>query len=254
MLSGPGGNVVVLNGPEGKIVVDTFIQGAFPALKQRLDALGSAAIKLAIDTHWHFDHADNNGAFRKSGAAVIAHENTTKRLGQSHTLLGMTFPASPPDALPTQTFKDTHTLDANGEQVRLRYVPPAHTDTDISILFVKGNVLHLGDLFFNGIYPFIDASTGGNMAGMIASADAALKAVDASTKIVPGHGPLADKQALTGYRDMLVTVRDRLQKLKTSGRTADEVVAAKPLQDLDATWGKGFMQPDNFVRMVYGML
>jgi cyclase len=254
MLSGPGGNVVVLNGPDGKIVVDTFIQGVWDKLKSTLDGLGNAPIKAAIDTHWHFDHADNNADFRKSGAAVIAHENTAKRLGQSHSLLGMTFPASPPEALPTQTFKDSHSLDANGEQVRLRYVPPAHTDTDISILFTKGNVLHLGDLFFNGMYPFIDASTGGNMAGMIASADSALKAVDGSTKIVPGHGPLADRQALTVYRDMLVTVRDRLQKLKTSGRTVDEVVAAKPLQDLDATWGKGFMQPDNFVRIVYGML
>jgi glyoxylase-like metal-dependent hydrolase (beta-lactamase superfamily II) len=254
MLSGPGGNVVVLNGPDGKIVVDTFIQGAWDKLKTTLDGFGNAPIKAAIDTHWHFDHADNNADFRKSGAAVIAHENTAKRLGESHSLLGMTFPASPPDALPTQTFKDTHSLDANGEQVRLRYVPPAHTDTDISILFTKGNVLHLGDLFFNGMYPFIDASTGGNIAGMIAAADGSLKTVDANTKIVPGHGPLADRRALTAYRDMMVTVRDRLQKLKTSGRTVDEVVAAKPLQDLDATWGKGFMQPDNFVRIVYGTL
>jgi glyoxylase-like metal-dependent hydrolase (beta-lactamase superfamily II) len=254
MLSGPGGNVVVLNGPDGKIVVDTFIQGVWDKLKATLDGLGAAPIKAAIDTHWHFDHADNNAGFRKAGAAVIAHENTARRLGESHQLLGMTFPPSPPEAQPTETFTQTHAIDANGEQVRLRYVPPAHTDTDIYILFAKANVVHLGDLFFNGMYPFIDGSTGGNMKGMIAAADASLKMASESTKIVPGHGPLADKKALTAYRDMLVTVRDRVQKLKAAGRSAEEAVAAKPTKDLDETWGKGFMQPDNFVRIVYGVV
>jgi glyoxylase-like metal-dependent hydrolase (beta-lactamase superfamily II) len=142
-------------------------------------------------------------------------------------------------------------MDANGEQVMLGYIPPAHTDTDIYIRFAKANVLHLGDLYFNGTYPFIDMSTGGSINGMIAGAGLALKLTDGATKIVPGHGPVGDRTALTGYRDMLVNVRDRVQKLKKSGRTADEVVAAKPTADLDATWGKGFMQPDMFVRIVY---
>ena len=256
MLSGPGGNVIVLNGRDGKFVVDTFIQGAWDKLKASLDAAGPAPVKAAIDTHWHFDHADNNADFRKIGAAVIAHENTTKRMSQTHELkaLGMTFPPSPPEALPTQTFKDTHNIDANGDQIRLGYIPPAHTDTDIYIRFSKGNVLHLGDLFFNGTYPFIDASTAGNINGMIAAADTCLKLADGSTKIVPGHGPLGDRAALTSYRDMMVTVRDRVQKLKTSGRTIEETVAAKPTADLDGTWGKGFMQPDVFVRIVYSTL
>ena len=256
MLSGPGGNIAVLNGPDGKVVVDTFVQGAWDRLKQSLDAIGVTPIKAAIDTHWHFDHADNNASFRAAGAAVIAHENTSKRMGQRHDFkaMGMVFPASPAEALPTITFKDRHQLDANGEQVTLGYVPPAHTDTDIYIRFAKGNVLHMGDLFFNGMYPFIDASTGGNIGGMIAAADAGLKLADSGTKIVPGHGPLADVAALTRYRDMMVTVRDRLQKLKAAGRTMEEVVAAKPTADLDAVWGKGFLQPDAFVSIVYGML
>ena len=256
MLSGPGGNVVVLNGGDGKFVVDTFVQGAWDKLKQTLDGIGPAPIKAAIDTHWHFDHADNNASFRKAGAAVIAHENTAKRLSQAIELkaLGMTFPASPPEAQPTQTFKDIHTIDANGEQIRLGYVPPAHTDTDIYIRFAKGNVLHLGDLFFNGVYPFIDANTGGRIGGMIAAADMCLKLADGSTKIVPGHGPLGDRAALARYRDMMVTVRDRVQKLKSSGRSMPDVVAAKPTADLDAIWGKGFMQPDNFVTIVYSTL
>jgi cyclase len=138
--------------------------------------------------------------------------------------------------------------------LRVDTIPPAHTDTDVSIRFAKANVLHLGDVFFNGGYPFIDAGTGGNIAGMIAGATKAVALSDAQTKIVPGHGPLADRAALTRYRDMLVTVRDRVQKLKTSGRTLAESVAAKPSADLDATWGKGFVQPDFFVTLVFNTL
>ena len=254
MLSGPGGNVVVLNGRDGKVVVDTFIQGAFNPLKQRLDALGSAPITWAIDTHWHFDHADNNESFRKAGAQVLAHENTRKRLSEPHDLLGMHFNPAPPGAMPTQTFAQTHALKANGEQIDLGYIQPAHTDTDIYIHFTRGNVLHLGDTFFNGAYPFIDASTGGRINGMIAAADRALKMSNGATRIVAGHGPLGDRAALVKYRDVLATVRDRVQKLKSAGRTEKEVVAAKPTADLDATWGKGFMQPDVFVTIVYNTL
>jgi glyoxylase-like metal-dependent hydrolase (beta-lactamase superfamily II) len=254
MLSGPGGNVVVLNGPDGKVIVDTFVQGAFAPLKQRLDAMGNAPILYAIDTHWHFDHADNNESFRMADATIVAHANTAKRLSETHDLLGMRFNPAPKDALPTQTFTQSHTLKANAEQINLAYVPPAHTDTDITIHFMRGNVLHMGDLFFNGMYPFIDGSTGGNINGMIAAADRALKLVNVTTRIVPGHGPLGDRGALTKYRDVLVTVRDRVAKLKKAGRTEKEVVAAKPTADLDPVWGKGFMMPDVFVGIVYNTL
>jgi cyclase len=254
MLSGPGGNVLVLYGPDGKILVDTFIQTAWSGLKKTLDGIGNGKITSVIDTHWHFDHSDNNENFRKEGAAVVAHENTKKRMSQSHELLGLKFPASPPDALPTQTFANRHSFTANGEQVALAYMPPAHTDTDITIHFQKANVLHLGDLFFNGMYPFIDAGTGGGINGMIAAADRVLKTFDAQTRIVPGHGPLGDRAALTQFRDMMVTVRDRVQKLKKEGKTLEEVVAAAPTKDLDATWGKGFMQPTQFVTLMYSLV
>ena len=254
MLSGPGGNVVVLNGADGKVVVDSFVQTAWTNLKQTLDSMGSSPIQTLIDTHWHFDHADNNENFRKAGAAIVAHENTKKRLSETHNLLGMTFKPSPPDALPTRTFKDTHTLTANGDQVMLGYVPPAHTDTDIYIRFAKGNVLHLGDLFFNGMYPFIDISTGGSINGMIRAAGMNLKLADASTRIVPGHGPLATREDLTKFQDMMVTVRDRVQKLKKDGRKLEEVVAAEPTKDLDPIWGKGFMQAKDFVGIVFNSL
>ena len=251
MLAGPGGNVVVLNGPDGKVVVDTFVQPAWANLKMALDKIGSERIATVIDTHWHFDHADNNAAFRQAGAGIVAHENTKKRMGETHELLGTKFPASPADALPTQTFTMNRRLEANGEQIMLAYIQPAHTDTDISIKFQKANVLHLGDVFFNGMYPFIDAGTGGSITGMINGATASMKLADASTKIVPGHGPLGDLAALTRYRDMLATVRDRVAKLKKSGQTLPQVLAAAPTKDLDAEWGKGFMQPNDFVAIVF---
>jgi cyclase len=254
MLSGPGGNVVVLNGPDGKVVVDTFFQNVWDKLKPLLDGMDNAPIKMAIDTHWHFDHSDGNENFRAAGAEILAHENTTKRLGEPHDLLGMHFEPRPAAAMPTKTFKTTEQLDVNGEQVHLGYAPPAHTDTDIYIHFTKGNVLHMGDLFFNGSYPFIDMSTAGNIGGMIAATDSMLMLVDDKTKIVPGHGPLGDKAALTRYRDMMATVRDRVQTLKTSGQTLEQVLAKKPSAELDEQWGKGFIPPDVFVTIVFNSL
>jgi cyclase len=254
LLGGPGGNIVVLNGRDGKVVVDSFVLPAWASLKQKIDGMGSGRVATLIDTHWHFDHTDNNANFRKEGAEILAHANTKKRLTESHDLLGAHFPPAPPEALPTQTFTATHSLDVNAEQIALGHIPPAHTDTDIYVRFSKANVLHLGDLFFNGMYPFIDASTGGSINGMINGATLAMKLADSRTRIVPGHGPLGDLAALTKYRDVLVTVRDRVQKLKTSGQTVEQVIAAKPTAEFDDTWGKGFMNATNFLTIVYNTL
>jgi glyoxylase-like metal-dependent hydrolase (beta-lactamase superfamily II) len=254
MLAGPGGNVIVLHGLDGKVVIDTFVQGAFAGLKQRLDAMGSEPILYAIDTHWHFDHADNNESFHNAGATLIAHANTSKRLSEPHDLLGMHFNPAPAAALPAETFAQTHQLKLNNEYIDLGYFQPAHTDTDIYVQFVLAEVLHLGDTFFNGMYPFIDVGTGGNINGMIAAADQGLRMAGPRAKIVPGHGALADREALMKYRDMLVMVRDRIEKLKRSGRTEKEAVAAKPTADLDPAWGNGFVKPDAFVTIVYNTL
>lgn len=254
LLAGPGGNVVVLNGTDGTIVVDTFVQPAWSNLKAALDKLGNQKIATVIDTHWHFDHADNNAAFRKEGAAIVAHDNTKKRLSEAHVLMGSKIPPSPADALPTLTFSATRRIDANGEQLMLGKIPNAHTDTDIYIKFQNANVLHLGDVFFNGMYPFIDATTGGSINGMIDGVTFSMKQADKTTKIVPGHGPLGDLASLTRFRDMLVTSRDRVAKLKKSGQTLEEVVAAAPTKDLDATWGKGFFPPNDYVALVYSTL
>jgi glyoxylase-like metal-dependent hydrolase (beta-lactamase superfamily II) len=254
MLSGPGGNVVVLHGPGGKVVVDGFVQPAWGRLKAALDALDDRPIKSMIDTHWHFDHADNNANFRSAGAGVIAHENTGKRLMQPHDLLGMHFDPSPSAALPTQTFPAKLTLQLNGEVMYLSHVAPAHTDTDIFVHYTKGDVLHMGDVFFNGFYPFIDASTGGNINGMIGGAAQALQVAGAKTKIVPGHGPLGSRGSLEAYHHMLTAIRDRVEKEKKAGKTLAEVQAAKPSAEFDAMWGKGMMAPDAFVALVYNTL
>jgi len=256
LLSGPGGNVVVLNGADGKFMGDTFVRPAWPHLKDALDTIGNAPLKTVVDTHWHFDHADNNAAVRALGATLIAHENTKKRMSEAHTLavLNLTFSPSPADALPQQTFQQTHKISMNGDSMSLVHIPPAHTDSDIYIHFEKANVLQTGDVFFNGFYPYIDNGTGGSLSGMIAAAGKVLAVVDNDTKIVPGHGPLGNKGDLTKYRDVLMTVRDRLQKLKSSGKSVEEAVAAKPLDDLDAAWGKALFNSDTFIQIAYPAL
>ena len=252
LLSGPGGNVVVLHGADGLVVVDTFAAPAWPRLQESLAAL-SAPVKFVINTHWHFDHTDNNAALHAAGATVVAHEGTRRRMTQPHHLavLELDFPPSPPAALPQRVFANRFSLEANGEQLQLSHVPPAHTDTDVTVRFEHANVLHAGDVFFNGRYPYIDGSTGGRVDGMIGASDRLLRLADSDTKIVPGHGPLAAKADLVKYRDMLSTAADRVRKLKASGKSLEESIAAKPFTDLDADWGGGRYKGDDFVKIVY---
>jgi cyclase len=262
MFDGPGGAVTVLNGPDGKFIVDSFVAPAWPRLKEALDNLGSAPVKYVIDTHWHFDHTDNNAPLHAAGATVIAHENTKKRMSEPHdlpvlyrgadgALASLHFDPSSADALPQQSFATSYRFQANGESFTLQHVAPAHTDTDIYVHFEKANVISMGDLFFNGMYPYIDPGTGGTMNGMIAAADRILSLADNSTKIVAGHGPLGNKADLTKARDMLIASRDRVQKLKSKGKSAEEAVAEKPFADLDPVWGNGIINSEQWVQIVY---
>lgn len=254
MLSGPGGNVVVLHGPDGKLIVDSFLQPAWPRLKSMLDSLAGGAIKTLIDTHWHLDHVDNNAQFREAGAGVLAHVNTRTRLTQSHDLMGMHFDPAPTNALPTDTFTDKRSIAINNELVAVAHVPPAHTDSDVFVHYTRANVLHMGDVFFNGMYPFIDTATGGNINGMIAGADRALAMTNARTKIVPGHGPLSDHAGLLTYRRVIATIRDRVRDMKRARKTLAQIQAAKPSAQYDAEWGKGVIAPNDFVALVYNTL
>ena len=256
MLYGPGGNMVVLDGPDGKILVDSSFASVAPKVKEALDGISNAPFKMLINTHWHFDHTDGNAPMHQFGATIVAHENTRKRLSapQFMKFFGMHFPPSPAEALPQQTFTDSFRLYFNKEEISLVHFSPAHTDTDIYVHYRNGNVLHMGDTWFNGMYPFIDSSTGGKIDGMIAAATKGIGVADDSTKIVPGHGPAGDKMALTKYRDMLVTVRDKIKAQKDSGKSLKEVIAARPTADFDAAWGAGMIMPDAFVTLVYATL
>jgi len=262
MFDGPGGAVTVLNGPDGKFVVDTFVAPAWPRLKAALDGLGNAPLKYVINTHWHFDHTDNNAHLHAAGGTVLAHQNTKKRMSEPHdlpvlyrgadgALASLHFDPSPAEALPQQTFATSYQLRANGEILELQHVAPAHTDSDIYVHFQNANVISMADLFFNGMYPYIDPGTGGTIDGMIAAADKILSLADNQTKIVAGHGPLGNKADLMKSRDMLITSRDRVQKLKTTGKSALEAVAEKAFADLDSAWGQGIINSDQWVQIVY---
>jgi cyclase len=255
-LQGVGGNVVCQIGPDGKLVIDSQISTGTPHLLDALGKLDEHKLKLLINTHFHFDHTDGNAALHLEGAFIMAHENTRSRLLKPQTIdtYAAQFPAAPDAGLPQETFAETETLWVNNDQLDLVHAPEAHTDSDIFIHFARGNVVHTGDLWFNGMYPLIDIGSGGTINGMIRGVDQVLALADQRTKIVPGHGALGDKTSLGGYREMLVSVADRVEKLKAQGKSVEDAVAAKPTADLDAAWGKGSIQPGTFVALVYDTL
>ena len=257
MLRGGGGNVVLCGGPDGLLFVDAQ-QGAYTRrLLEVADSLtGSRHVRLLVNTHYHGDHTGGDSLMAAAGAAIVAHDNVRRRMSvaQFSTTFSETIPAEPRQAWPIVTFGDSVTLHLNGRDLRVYHLPPGHTDGDAVVWIPSADVIHMGDTFFNGYYPVIDVSAGGGINGMIREVNLALRWIGPGTKIVPGHGPLADRAALLRYRDMLMTVRDRVTALVREGKTADEVMAAKPLADLDATWGQGFMKPDFFLKVVTGDL
>lgn len=253
LLQGAGGNMAVQTGPDGKLLIDSSFSTAVPRLREALAALGSDPAHLLINTHWHIDHTDGNEGMHAAGFSILAHSMTRERLSKpaEMKLMGLSLPAAPDGALPTAAFDNRMRLWSNGDSLQLQHFDAAHTDTDIYIRFDKAGVLHMGDTWFNGFYPFIDESSNGNIQGMIDAADRGLHMADAGMKIIPGHGPLGTRAELQQARDMLATVRDRVAALKKSGASEQEVVAKKPKADLDATWDKGSFKPDMFVGIVY---
>ena len=217
--------------------------------------LGGEPITHLINTHWHFDHADGNDWLHSAGAKIIAQTNTRKHLSEVQRVEDWdynSFLALPPGGIPSEVFAREHSLKLNGSSIGLKYYGPAHTDSDISVTFTEANVVHVGDTFWNGIYPFIDYSTGGSIDGMIAASDANLAATTNVTIIIPGHGkPVSNKAELQEFRDMLVAIRDNVAKLKKEGKTRDETVAAKPTAAFDAKWGQFVIDPGFFTRLVY---
>ena len=254
VLEGSGGNIAVLTGPDGKLLVDAGIGVSRPQLTKALAELGKEPIAHLINTHWHFDHADGNEWLQAAGAKIIAHENTRKHLAVVQRVedWDYNFLALPAKALPTEVFAKDHHLKFNGASIALKYYGPAHTDSDISVTFTEANVMHVGDLFWNGIYPFIDYSTGGSINGMISACDASLAMAKDDTIIIAGHGkPVSNKAEFQGFRDMLVAIRDNVGNLKKQGKTRDETVAAKPTAAFDAKFGQFVIDPGFFTRLVY---
>jgi glyoxylase-like metal-dependent hydrolase (beta-lactamase superfamily II) len=254
ILEGSGGNIAVLTGPDGKVLIDAGIGVSRPQMEKALSDLGADPVTHLINTHWHFDHASGNEWLHAAGAKIIAQENTRKHLSEIQRVedWDYNFLPQPSGGIPSEVFATEHNLKLNGISLGLKYYGPAHTDGDISVTFAEANILHAGDTFWNGIYPFIDYSTGGSIDGTLAACDANLAAATNDTIIIPGHGqPVSNKAELKEFHDMLVAIRDNVAKLKKQGRSRDETVAAKPTAAFDAKWGQFVIDPGFFTRLVY---
>jgi glyoxylase-like metal-dependent hydrolase (beta-lactamase superfamily II) len=253
-LEGSGGNVAVLTGADGKVFIDAGITASRPRILEAAASLSGDPITYLINTHWHFDHADGNEWLHAEGAAILAHENTRKHLLTAQRVedWDFNFPPSPSGAIPTDVFSSERMVKLNRSTLALKHYGPAHTDSDISVTFAEADILHTGDTYWNGIYPFIDYSTGGNIVGMIEAAEANLAATTDKTIVIPGHGfPVSNRSELKAYRDMLVAIHESIAELKNQGRSLDEIVAANPTAAYDARWGQFVITPALFTRLVY---
>jgi glyoxylase-like metal-dependent hydrolase (beta-lactamase superfamily II) len=259
IIEGSGGNIAVLTGKDGKLFVDAGITATRPRIIKAIESLSADPIKHLINTHWHFDHTDGNQWLNGEGAEILAHENTHRHLLTAQRVddWDYRFPSPPLAAVPTQVFSTQKSISINGSTLDLKYYGPAHTDGDISVNFREANILHCGDTYWNGIYPFIDYSTGGNIDGMIKAAEANIAAAGPDTIVIPGHNlpheasATSNRAELMTYRDMLVAIREKVAALKRSGRSLEDIIAAKPTSEFDAKWGQSLITPALFTRLVF---
>ncbi len=253
MLTGAGGNLGVSIGADAVFLIDDQFAPLTPKIKAAIAKLSKKRVKFVLNTHWHFDHTGGNENFGKAGALIVAHDNVRKRMSTAQLIefLGMPIKASPKQALPVVTFTTDVTFHLNGDEVHVFHVMNGHTDGDAIVHFKKSNVIHLGDIFFNKLYPFIDTSSGGSIDGVIAATDKVLRLANDDTKLIPGHGPLATKGDLQIYRDMLATISTRIKAQIKEGKKLEDAIAAKPSAEYDAVWGKGVLPPSKFVEMLW---
>lgn len=253
MLTGAGGNIAVSAGSDGVFMID----GQFAPLSEKITtaikAISNQPIRYLFNTHWHGDHTGGNENFSKKGATIVAHKNVRNRMSTEQTIqaFGRKVPASPEAALPAITFDDDISFHLNGEQVYAFHVHNAHTDGDAIVYFITSNVIHLGDTYFNGNYPFYDVSSGGSIDGMIKSANKVLFLIDEDTKVIPGHGKLSNKKELIAYRDVLMKVRDIVKKAIADGMTIEEIKAANLTKAFDEEWGQGFIKPAKIIDIIW---
>ena len=258
LLGWQGGDSLILVGDDGVLLVDTSVAQMGDKIRAAIARVSNKPIKLVINTHAHADHFGANELMAKAGATIVAHEGLRERMakGQYLAAFNQTIPPSPPAALPTVTYADAITLYFDGETVQLFHPPSAHTDNDTLVHFKRANVIHASGTFGgDGNYPFFDASSGGSLAGMIASEEKMLSLSDDSTWIIADEGDPASTAALKATHDMLVVVRARVQKLIDEGKSEDEAIAAKPTKELDAKWVHGaFLTGDVITRLAYQSL
>jgi glyoxylase-like metal-dependent hydrolase (beta-lactamase superfamily II) len=253
VLEGSGGNVTVMSAPNGKLMVDAGISYSKASMTRALSSISSAPPRYLIDTHYHWDHTDGNLWVHQLGATIIAQENTLKRLSVDTRVddWEWTFPTAPVEARPTVLMKISKTMNFHRTTIKLNYYGPCHTDSDISVYFVEPDVLATGDTFWNGYYPFIDNENGGSIDGMIRAAQANVAHVTDHTIVIPGHGPLGNRTDLIAFRDMLVTIRGNVARMKSEGKSRDEIVALKPTAGFDGKWGGFVLDGAFFTRIVY---
>jgi glyoxylase-like metal-dependent hydrolase (beta-lactamase superfamily II) len=252
MLTGPGGNIGACIGEDGIVIVDDQYAGLAPKVIAALNGISDKPIRFIINTHYHGDHTGGNEIFARSGT-IIAQENVRKRL-QSGTKWGTReVPPAPKIALPVITFNDRASVHVNGEDIRAVHYPQGHTDGDAVIEFVQSNVIHMGDDFFNGIFPVIDIDNGGSARGMLKNVEAILKIMRPDAKIIPGHGPLADKAALQAFADMLRGTIDAMAAAIKAGKTLEQVKQEKVLAAWDK-WGWQFIPTERYTEVLYNDL
>jgi len=253
MLVGKGGNIGLFVGEDGTFLIDDQFAPLTEKIVEAIKSIGGDYPKFLINTHYHGDHTGGNEKLGQGGTLIFSHDNVRERLKSGYFIeaFNMKQAGIAREGLPVVTFSEDIKFHLNGDIILATHVPHAHTDGDSFIYFQGANVIHAGDLFFNGFYPFIDVTHGGSLKGMINGVDKVLSIADDSTKIIAGHGPLGDKRQMASYRQMLGIAYERLRKLKAEGKTAQEAAAAKPLADLDATWGNGLFKSDRWIELIY---
>lgn len=253
MLVGSGGNIGVSVGDDGIFMIDDQYAPLTDKIMAALKKISDKPVGFVINTHWHFDHTGGNENMGKKDAIIVAHDNVYKRMSTDQFIKAFDrkVTPSPKVALPVISFNDKVTFHLNGLSIKARHYPHAHTDGDSVIRFENSNVIHMGDIFFNKTYPFVDSSSGGSLYGMIAAVSDTLSQIDDDTKIIPGHGPLANKADLQGYHDMLAQVVTLLEPLAKKGLSAEEAVALNPLAPLNDIWGQGWMKAAPMIKNVY---
>jgi glyoxylase-like metal-dependent hydrolase (beta-lactamase superfamily II) len=251
MLEGYGGNIGVLSGNDGLVLVDDQFEPLAGKIKTALSAINNKPVKFIINTHFHFDHSDGNKILGREGAVIVAHENVRKRLSTDQFIAAFTIEqkAYAYDALPKITFSESVTFNMNGETVQVFHVKNAHTDGDAIIYFKESDVMHTGDVFVRYGLPFIDMTGGGNVDGMLAAIDQLLVLINDNTIIIPGHGPLSNKKDLQNYKDMVETVRGRVAEGIKNGKTLDQIIDANPVKEYKTIFDK-----TEFVRIVYNSI